>query len=1351
MKTNLKQVQWLVLLLMVCLPFAGMAATSARLSGTAPAFFSSPQNIPSTEPGFETLRDAESIDNQVITVLVQDAHGLIWIGTQQGLVRYDGYRFRKFTHNVGDPFSLADDYVFSLLVAKDGRIWAGTYSDGISVFDPVSERFERFQHDEKVKGSLPGSRISALVEDGQGGMWVATDQGLAHLADSSRNGAKRFEHFRHSSDPHSLLDDNVRSLLLDKAGHLWIGSGSGLQRLARGSKHFETVVTGKEVRSLFQAQDGKLWLGTREHGAAWLDGTQMQLSQLQPQWLPLSELSHPWIAGFAQVYPDQIWLASHGGGIIVLAANDGRILQTLRHDPALADSLAFDSPQTMLLDKAGWLWVGTWGAGLQRTNANNTMLRILRHSPKRPKGLSYPDVRSMLELPDGRLLIGSRDNGIDIFDRQKGLVGAWRADRGQTGALPDAAIYSLAHTSDGSIWAGTQQAGVVRLSPNSKRWEIVPGAPGKHVRRLFAARDGSVWAGTNFGVARWQPPPPNSRPQTVPRFEVMTDQNGKTMQAYVLAFAEDSRGRIWIGANNGLWLHEPGHKNLTHIPADPKRTDGLISGYIVGLLVDNRDRLWVATGKGMARLQSLDGKLARFENISALLGQPGKPLGGNILEDHLGRVWSDEWVIEPAADGGAGMRMSRITMADGMDIGTSWLASYAKTRDGLLLFGGSKGVALIDPTRFKAYDYAPPLVVTELKINGHAVPPPKLSNSPPNPSAQAQPDNSLLLQSGQRNFAIEFAALDYSDPKKNLYQYRLLGYDKDWINTDADHRSAAYGNLWPGRYTLQVRGSNRQGDWSVHQLSIPIEVLPAWWQTWWFALTLLLLLGGVLAALVQVRTGYLRQRQRELEQVVEESTRELRQKQAELVDSNHELKASNVALNQAIEALNESNTALNSANVDLALSVETLRQLGDIGREITANLDADIVFQSLYLYVGGLLDAPAMMIYRMNTSARSLDAVFVRDDDQAMPMRSIALDSPTSSVAKAARERQELLLHYDPQDDSSDSPDTNRMLTALFAPLIVDDKVLGVMSIQSHQPNAYGEREFLIFRSLSAYGAIALANAAAIAALRQAQGQLVQQEKMASLGGLVAGIAHEINTPLGTTLMAISGVGDALQTLKNALDSGRISKAVLDSSIAEGLEYNALALKTATRTAELIALFKTIAVNVDHVESDCVEEIELADYLSEVATLVHAQLVQGGNQLEIAVPAGLRIHAVPDALTESLSRILVNVPGHAFTDGRTGTLRIAAQMLEAPMEDSDGGGEVVITVSDNGHGIAAEDLPKVFDPFFTTKSGMYGHVGLGLHVAYNQVTQRLKGQIQVTSTQGQGTCVAIRLKKNGGT
>ncbi|MEN9866292.1 MAG: hypothetical protein RL748_1882, partial [Pseudomonadota bacterium] len=703
--------------------------------------------------------------------------------------------------------------------------------------------------------------------------------------------------------------------------------------------------------------------------------------------------------------------------------------------------------------------------------------------------------------------------------------------------------------------------------------------------------------------------------------------------------------------------------------------------------------LWISTDKGLLRLTSWDGKQALFEDISSLVGQAGKAIGGNIQQDRAGRIWTKEIMLDPQR-----MQMRPISRVDGMDIGASWLGSYAQTRDGLLLYGGAQGLAIIDPARLANYDYAPALVITELKINGQVQAPGSL----------LQPGSKLTLSPQQRTITLEFAALDLAEPRKNRYQYRLQGYDKEWIEADADHRSANYGNLWPGRYTLQIRGSNRMGVFSKQELALHLQVLPAWWQSIWFGLLLLLALLGLIVALVQLRTRYLRQRQLLLEQQVQAATRELRQKQSELV----------------------------AANASLSLSVDTLLLLGDIGREITANLEADIVFQSLYLYVGGLLNAPTMTIYRINSAGTLLEAVFGREGEQPMQMRNIALDSPTSTAARVVRERQELLLNFDKLDDANHIPGTRKMHSALFAPLIVGEQVLGVMSIQSDQIHAYGERECLIFRTLCAYGAIAMANATAIAALREAQAQLVQKEKMASLGGLVAGIAHEINTPLGTTLTAISGTADAWHTLQDASSSGRLNKSILSASTKEGIEYCELALHAATRAAELIKVFKSISVQAGN---DYPVQVKLAEYLPEVLALLQTPLDQSGCQLQLEVGPDLSLRVVPEALTEALTRILVNVFDHAFDDGRQGSLLITADVLDAEW--------ALISISDNGVGIAPADLPKVFDPFFTTKSGIQHHVGLGLHVSYNQITQRLGGKISISSQLGQGTRVEIRLPR----
>jgi signal transduction histidine kinase len=330
-------------------------------------------------------------------------------------------------------------------------------------------------------------------------------------------------------------------------------------------------------------------------------------------------------------------------------------------------------------------------------------------------------------------------------------------------------------------------------------------------------------------------------------------------------------------------------------------------------------------------------------------------------------------------------------------------------------------------------------------------------------------------------------------------------------------------------------------------------------------------------------------------------------------------------------------------------------------------------------------------------------------------------------------------LHPD-ADQTGQIPGATQMLTTLLVPLIVADRVLGVMAIQSERECAYGERQRLIFRTLSAYGAIALANAEVLSSLHQANAQLLQQEKLASLGRMVAGIAHEINTPLGTALLALSGVEGSFIGLRTAMEEGRLTKALFESTTSEGIEYTSLALSTATRAAELITSFKSIAVPAGIVKW---VNLDLGVYLHDVASIVVKPALQHkGCELVIVVSEGLSLFAAPEILKEALSKVLNNVVDHAFADGRVGTLQLTAK--------ADNDGDVIIEVADNGHGIADENKVKVFDPFFTTKSTMEGYVGLGLHVAYNHVVHGLNGRISINSTLGQGTTVTIRLKSDGG-
>ena len=827
------------------------------------------------EPYFENVGNAELLDT-TITSLAQDRKGWLWVGTQHGIVRYDGYRFRKFVHDDTNPASLPGDYVTALMSAQDGKLWVGTLSNGLAIFDPKTEHFDYMgggAADEQAPRGTPATsnvrgRIWAILADAAGGVWVGANQGLDYWPAGKPHAVQHFRHDGEQED--SLADDRVRSLLIDHEGSLWVGGASGLQRRRAGSEHFERIASDpndrvslahQKIMTMFEAADGKLWIGTIASGAAWLDPGTHQLHWICNPLKP-DRTTHGWISKILEPQPGHIWLGTFGGGIDIVQSSDGKLIRSIRHDATNPSSLALNHIGTMLVDTSGLLWTGTWGGGLQKFLPSNQSFYVLKHSAERKQGLSNSDVHSVLELKDGRILIGSDGNGIDIIDRNLGLIGGYRPFPGQQGKLRDGTITSMAQTQDGALWVGTQQSGTFRLEVGSDQWQAYPTNAGMPdvINKFLVAKDGTLWVGTAGGLSHWLP--------RQHRFEATMRVGGGNMNAAVYNLAEDAHGRIWAGSDAGLWVWDPDVQAVTGIFHENQREDSLASNLIQGLLADHLGNVWVATADGMERLKSWDGKQASFEHISAILGKPGKSFGENLVEDRLGRIWTDSCVIDPKT-----MHAVELGKADGYDVGASWTGSFGRTHDGLILSGGTQGVAIIDTEKFTPWNFEPQVQASELTIDGK-----------PGPLGLLDPE--LTLVPGQRNFSIGFAALDFSAPQKNHYAYQLQGYDTEWTEVSADHLSANYGNLWPGKYTLVVRGSNRLGIWSSHELHVRIHVLPAYWQSWWFGLLMLVGLGAAIWIGYRWRLQKVQQRATEtkymLEKLVLDRTAELDEKNKQL-------------------------------------------------------------------------------------------------------------------------------------------------------------------------------------------------------------------------------------------------------------------------------------------------------------------------------------------------------------------------------------------------------------------------------------------------------------------------------------
>ncbi len=838
-----------------------LAATTAtraveRWSGLADSVFQ------------QLARDNEMPSSALPTAVAQDGEGFLWIGSQNGLARWDGYHFRIFRADPGKAGALPDNIIQTLHTDAQGVLWIGMISGGLARYDREHDRFIVYP---TGPHGISNVSVRAIADDGSGGVWVGTEGGgLDHV----RPNSTAIEYLQHNdSDPHSLPDDRVRGLLRDRHGALWVGMASGLARMDNSTDGFVTVSLpapeGKlpTVSNFLEDSGGRIWIGTVRQGAYVIDSRGAVAHAVQESDVAHSTLQDEGVGAIIEPLAGQIWLGTVGQGIVTLDVATGRT-RRIRHDPAVPSSLADDTIQALYRDRSGLVWICT-NRSISRYDAAQTAVLTVFGGSSRTESISDTNIDSVLPMPDGHVWLGLDSNGIDILDPAGVRVAGLRPDPAHPEiGLPRDYINAFAPTANGDIYIGTEQ-GLYRADPEGRRAlriSVPKRDPAAAVWALLL--DGSVlWLGGSDGL--WVVDLANGKPVSSTHIDAtdgLTDQR-------ITSIERDDANHLWVGTKNGLnHLNVVSHA-IERIVPESTNASSLSASYVTSLLTDSRGRLWVATfGGGVDVLESRDpSNHLRFHHIGIAQGFVNENTN-KLLEDLQHQIWvSTDEGLAVVDEHTFAVRTLRV--AEGLPISSYWVGSGAVTQQGELLFGGVGGLTIVRPARLAPWNYHPPIVVTDVRVGGKPVAPGRLG---------LDDVTDLTVSPTANSLTVEFSSLDYSAPERNRYAYRLEGFDTGWVDTEAARRLAAYTNLPPGEYRLHLRGSNRDGVWSERAVSIPIRVLPAWYQTLAFRIVVLLFGLGVIAALIQVRTVYLRRHQRDLERQVVERTAELRESQRQL-------------------------------------------------------------------------------------------------------------------------------------------------------------------------------------------------------------------------------------------------------------------------------------------------------------------------------------------------------------------------------------------------------------------------------------------------------------------------------------
>jgi ligand-binding sensor domain-containing protein/signal transduction histidine kinase len=1262
---------------------------------------------------FERLGLEQGLSQESVLCVLQDRAGFIWIGTQAGLNRYDGYKVKVFRNDPLDRTSLVDNYVMASFEDSVGRLWFGT-KGGLTRFDPERQSFERYPAPATILQS--NQVVLAITGDRAGGMWLGTADGLKHFDPATG----QFREYRHSKDdPRSLSDDRVNDVALDPQGALWVATSDGLNQLAPGAHSFTRYRVGilstdrkrNDVTALSMGPRGTLWIGTASGLESW------RLGGAEPERHPLGLDDGIGEARIRTLYHDSgdtLWVGTDTEG---LKWRDPATGQFVAYARQLLDrhSLSDNQVSAVLVDRTGTLWAGTLFGGINRSDLASGGFDRINHNPDVVDGLPVDKVRTLAGDGAGKLWVGTTGGGLVHFDPQTKRGQVFRHDSSNPGSLPDDLVTSLVR--DGKrLWIGSH-TGLSWVDAASGVFHPVPlggDANASFVQDLTLSADGTLWIVTRGGLHALAP---DRRTLQTWRHDPHDSKTLGENYGFTALAARD--GALWIGTDNGLDRLDRATGAFTHYRNNPDDPASLPHSRVYDLYQTANGAIWAATAGGLARVETQTDASVRFRYFPISSGVAPGPVGA-MLEDARGMLWLSTTIGITRLDPATG-RFKNYSARDGLIDGSYFVGSSWRARDGRMYFGGVNGMTAFLPAAIRDNPYPPTVVLTDFSVANR----PRAFDA----GAPSQPVPHVTLAPPDTVFSIEFAALHYADPTGNRYAYRLKGFDPGWVETDATRRFASYTNLDAGHYLFEVKAANKDGVWSDRPTTLALSVTPPLYRTWWVRTLVLVLLAsiGLLAYHLRIR-ALLKQKAR-LE-------REVGARTGELVKQKESAEARKREVEQQKEVVEQAHR-----NISL---------LSEIGRDLTANLHSEAIMATLYNHVNELMDASVFGIGVYRPEKGEIDMPFAMERGLRYRPYVRRMDDPNQLAVWCIVNRREVFINdlhqqYHDYIDHLELTDGSRTIgrlldgtrpasprSLMYVPIMAGERVLGVITVHSYAINAYQRLDLDMLRTLAAYVGVAFDNADAYRRLAETRTQLAAQEKLASLGSLVAGVAHELNTPIGNSLLLASTMQHQTEQIATGFSAGSLRRSELATFIGAARDGAQLIMRSLHQAADLVNSFKQVAVDQASAQR---RSFDLAQASAEIAATMMNQVRLAGHTLVLDLPPGIAMDSYPGPLGQVFINFISNALVHAFSQPG-GQMLLAASTPEP--------GRVLIVFSDNGAGIAPENLARIFDPFFTTRMGQGGS-GLGLNVAWNIVTSLLKGTIRVDSTPGQGTRFTLDL------
>lgn len=833
--------------------------------------------IPSNQYIFKQIGIEDGLSQSSVNSIIQDQKGFMWFATANGLNKYDGHSIKGYYNKLNDSTSVSDNGISSLFVDRDGYLWIGTVNGKLNRYNRMKDSFERFTITDKRESALPyepgyfdypivfsrhsENSITSISQDSNGYLWIGTwGKGLYRLQPST---GEIIRYLKSQNNSDFVQSNRITEVLVDSDGILWIATfGGGLHRafIANGAVIAVSVfcsdsdktssLADDEIITVYEDSRKNIWIGTYHSGLSkissdqkFLESEKIRIESFRRQENTSNCLCNNTVMAIEEDRKGFLWIGTFGGGLDRFD-QDSISFDHFFNNPADENSLADNDVISLFEDNSGIIWVGTHlGAGVSKIIPATNRFNRLVSEPGNTNSLNDNIVWAILQDSDSVLWIGTYKGGLNKFDRKSGNWTHYLYSSANPFSIPDNHIRALAEDQNGYIWIGTYNQGLGKFDKHTGktiRIKNIPGNPGSlaanQIQDIYCDSGNVLWIGTFGGGLSIANADDITRTGkfSFTNYKHDPDNPESLSDNRVYDIYKDSKGNYWIATfGGGLNRFYPETGIFKSYRSDPS-PQSLSDDRVLTVFEDSQGNLWIGTFGGSLNKFNINNET--FQHFGIPEGLTSSTVYG-ILEDNDQNLWmsTDDGIFRFSLKDSA---FTQFDLSDGLQSMEFSGGAYFESYSGEMFFGGIRGINYFFPDSIKQNSFTPPVVITSVRVL----------------NSEIKGERESLELSYDRNFiTIEFAVLDYINPAGNRYRYILEGLDNDWHESKPESRIANYIDLPPGTYLFKVNGSNSDGVWNEEFASLKITIMPPFWATWWFILLVIIAAGTGIYYLSTIR------------------------------------------------------------------------------------------------------------------------------------------------------------------------------------------------------------------------------------------------------------------------------------------------------------------------------------------------------------------------------------------------------------------------------------------------------------------------------------------------------------------